>query len=229
MEPINVATAALNPNPKKSTFPAMSCSMNPNSPLKVQLPFVCCTVTTPPATLILFQPPQLSNHPPSPLSSSPPPIPPPTQPPILDLAPSSPIAPTLPPSLPASPNSPSPIHPSPASIPSPIPAPLLLPSNQPITHSLTGSSKPRSFPGFTSFLSRHPLVTFTSVILSPAPSTYKQAASKSEWVAAMTTEFQALLTNNTWSLCPRPLNHNVIRNKWVFKVKQHPDGNVIRT
>jgi hypothetical protein len=44
----------------------------------------------------------------------------------------------------------------------------------------------------------------------------------------MTTEFQALLHNNTWSLCPRPLHHNVVRNKWVFKVKQNPDGTVER-
>jgi hypothetical protein len=44
----------------------------------------------------------------------------------------------------------------------------------------------------------------------------------------MTTEFQALLHKNTWSLCPRPLHHNVVRNKWVFKIKQKPDGSVNR-
>jgi hypothetical protein len=44
----------------------------------------------------------------------------------------------------------------------------------------------------------------------------------------MTTEFQALLHNNTWSLCPRPQHQNVFRNKWVFKIKQKPDDNVDR-
>jgi hypothetical protein len=44
----------------------------------------------------------------------------------------------------------------------------------------------------------------------------------------MTIEFQALLSNYTWSLCPRPLHHNVVRNKWVFKIKQNPDGSIER-
>jgi hypothetical protein len=45
---------------------------------------------------------------------------------------------------------------------------------------------------------------------------------------AMTIEHNALLSNKTWSLCPRPPNHNVVRNKWVFKIKQKPDGSVNR-
>jgi hypothetical protein len=42
----------------------------------------------------------------------------------------------------------------------------------------------------------------------------------------MVSEFQALLSNNTWSLCPRPPHHNIVRNKWVFKVKQNLDGSI---
>jgi hypothetical protein len=42
----------------------------------------------------------------------------------------------------------------------------------------------------------------------------------------MASEFQAFLSNNTWSLCPRPPNDNIVRNKSVFKVKQHPDGSI---
>jgi hypothetical protein len=45
---------------------------------------------------------------------------------------------------------------------------------------------------------------------------------------AMTTEYNALLSNQTWSLCPRPLGHNVVRNKWVYKIKQKVDGSVDR-
>jgi hypothetical protein len=114
-------------------------------------------------------------------------------------------------------------------MPSSLPTHLAVPSNRPVTRSQTGSSKPRSFPGFTSFLAnKHPLLTYTSVILPPEPSTYRQAASKPEWIAAMTAEFQALLSNRTWSLCPRPSNHNVVRNKWVFKIKQNPNGSIER-
>jgi hypothetical protein len=44
----------------------------------------------------------------------------------------------------------------------------------------------------------------------------------------MQQEFDALLSNQTWTLCPRPINHNVIRNKWVFKIKRKADGTVER-
>ncbi|GLT65375.1 hypothetical protein SLA2020_378130 [Shorea laevis] len=44
----------------------------------------------------------------------------------------------------------------------------------------------------------------------------------------MKLEFDALISNATWTLCPRPLQHNIIRNKWVFKVKKKADGSVER-
>jgi hypothetical protein len=44
----------------------------------------------------------------------------------------------------------------------------------------------------------------------------------------MRNEFDALISNHTWVLCPRPHHQNVVRNKWVFKVKQKPDGSVDR-
>ena len=44
----------------------------------------------------------------------------------------------------------------------------------------------------------------------------------------MLLEYNALISNHTWTLCPMPPHHNVVRNKWVFKVKQKPDGNVNR-
>lgn len=44
----------------------------------------------------------------------------------------------------------------------------------------------------------------------------------------MALEFDALMANGTWTLCPRPLHTNVIRNKWVYKVKHHADGSIER-
>uniref|UniRef100_A0A2N9IBU1 Reverse transcriptase Ty1/copia-type domain-containing protein n=1 Tax=Fagus sylvatica TaxID=28930 RepID=A0A2N9IBU1_FAGSY len=41
-------------------------------------------------------------------------------------------------------------------------------------------------------------------------------------------EFDALQLNGTWSLTPRPPNKNVIRNKWVYKLKQKSDGSIDR-
>jgi len=44
----------------------------------------------------------------------------------------------------------------------------------------------------------------------------------------MTAEYNALLTNNTCSLYPRPRHKHVVRNKWVFKIKQRSDGSIDR-
>jgi hypothetical protein len=44
----------------------------------------------------------------------------------------------------------------------------------------------------------------------------------------MQQEFDALLSNRTWHLCPRPTSHNIIENKWVYKIKQKPDGSMER-
>jgi len=60
------------------------------------------------------------------------------------------------------------------------------------------------------------------------PNSYRQAALHPEWMSAMQCEFDALCTNRTWTLFPRPLHQKVVRNKWVFKVKQKQDGSVDR-
>lgn len=98
-----------------------------------------------------------------------------------------------------------------------------------ITRSQTGNLKPRQFPDFKMLHStRHPLICLHSISLPPTPSTYKQAAAHPQWIEAMTSEYKALISNHTWTLCPRPLNHNAVRNKWVFKIKQKPNGSVDR-
>ncbi|CAA7396100.1 unnamed protein product [Spirodela intermedia] len=42
----------------------------------------------------------------------------------------------------------------------------------------------------------------------------------------MTTKFNALIKNNTWTLVPRSPNFYVIGCKWVFKLKHKPDGTI---
>jgi hypothetical protein len=44
----------------------------------------------------------------------------------------------------------------------------------------------------------------------------------------MEDEFQALITNNTWTLVPRPPHANVVSGKWIFKHKLHSDGSLER-
>jgi len=98
-----------------------------------------------------------------------------------------------------------------------------------VTRSQTGYSRPRQFPNYvTHYSSRHPLHLFYTVVIPHEPNTFTHAASKLEWRATMESEFKALLKNNAWSLCPRPSSHHIVRNKWVYKIKQKPDGSTDR-
>lgn len=58
------------------------------------------------------------------------------------------------------------------------------------------------------------------------PSSVKQALSSPEWLAAMTEKHNVLLRNETWSLVPLPPNRQAIGCKWVFRIKENPDGTI---
>lgn len=60
------------------------------------------------------------------------------------------------------------------------------------------------------------------------PATYEQARHDPNWVAAMSSEIQALEDNKTWSMVPLPLGQRPIGCKWVFKIKYHADGTIER-
>jgi transposase InsO family protein len=98
-----------------------------------------------------------------------------------------------------------------------------------VTRSQTRLLKPKTFPDFQLYnVTKHPLKAFIVAALPREPTTYNQAASNPKWLAAMEQEFQALLENQTWTLCLRPRNHNIIKNKWVYKLKQNLDGTIDR-
>uniref|UniRef100_A0A453S804 Reverse transcriptase Ty1/copia-type domain-containing protein n=1 Tax=Aegilops tauschii subsp. strangulata TaxID=200361 RepID=A0A453S804_AEGTS len=44
----------------------------------------------------------------------------------------------------------------------------------------------------------------------------------------MTKEFDALVTNGTLYLVPRPPRAHVVSGKWIFKHKFHSDGSLAR-
>jgi hypothetical protein len=61
------------------------------------------------------------------------------------------------------------------------------------------------------------------------PNTYNQALKKSDrtqWIEAMSQEYQKLDALKTWSLVPRPPNKNVVGSRWVFKKKRKEDGSI---
>jgi histone deacetylase 1/2 len=41
-------------------------------------------------------------------------------------------------------------------------------------------------------------------------------------------EFDALIVNGTWSLCLKPETFCMVINKWVYKIKRTPDGQIDR-
>ncbi|XP_041020508.1 uncharacterized mitochondrial protein AtMg00820-like [Juglans microcarpa x Juglans regia] len=60
------------------------------------------------------------------------------------------------------------------------------------------------------------------------PSCYTEAAKHLQWRHAMNQEFDALLRNGTWILVPPTDARNVIRSKWVYRIKRKANGDVER-
>lgn len=82
--------------------------------------------------------------------------------------------------------------------------------------------KPRDFSDF---------VLYQTVCDINEPKTYKEAISSdfsSEWKAAMQDEIDSLYETSTWTLVEKPAHVNIVKSKWIFKVKQDADGNTIR-
>ncbi|CAH9110456.1 unnamed protein product [Cuscuta europaea] len=97
------------------------------------------------------------------------------------------------------------------------------------------SSKPLLSPRITrsknNIFKPNPKYALHTTLQTPAPvapTTFKQANLLPHWRTAMQEEITALHKNQTWSLIPPDSTQNVIGCKWVFRVKQNPDGSVAR-
>lgn len=70
-----------------------------------------------------------------------------------------------------------------------------------------------------------------ALLAEGTPFTYEEAINSSaskQWEAAMTEELQSLTKNNTWELVDLPVGRKAIQNKWVYRIKQNPNGLVNR-
>lgn len=63
------------------------------------------------------------------------------------------------------------------------------------------------------------------------PENYDEAiksADSDQWKRAMYEELDSLNRNYTWQLVELPEGHRAIRNKWIYRIKTKPNGNVDR-
>ncbi|KAI3746178.1 hypothetical protein L6452_08601 [Arctium lappa] len=104
----------------------------------------------------------------------------------------------------------------------PIPSPPPSPSQSlPRGHSMNTRSKSGIFKP-THRLNLH------STSISSVPRSHLQALQDPNWHKAMNEEYNALITNGTWVLVPRPPDANVVRSMWLFKRKFNADGSLSR-
>jgi histone deacetylase 1/2 len=60
------------------------------------------------------------------------------------------------------------------------------------------------------------------------PTSHVDALVEPVWKAAMDDEYRALSLNHTWRLVDPPPGRHIVGCKWVFKLKQKPDGSIDR-
>ncbi|PNX62174.1 histone deacetylase, partial [Trifolium pratense] len=110
------------------------------------------------------------------------------------------------------------------SLSSPLPSPSFIPPkaipviSKPVNdHSMQTRAK-------TGFV--QPKLNFKLLLTHSEPKNVKQALLHPQWHTAMQAEYDALINNNTWSLVKLPSNRKAIGSKWVFRIKENPDGSV---
>jgi hypothetical protein len=84
-----------------------------------------------------------------------------------------------------------------------------------VTHLAKGITQPRKFTDDTIWY--NPKCDFS--VISPQ---------EPQCLADALEEFSIVLRNKTWHLVPPGQAHNIIDNKWVYKVKTNADGSVDR-
>ncbi|KAH9667197.1 retrovirus-related pol polyprotein from transposon RE1 [Citrus sinensis] len=58
------------------------------------------------------------------------------------------------------------------------------------------------------------------------PYLHEQNGKDPKWKKAMEDEYHALMKSKTWTLIPNNHNCKLIRNKWIYKVKENSDGSI---
>lgn len=67
-----------------------------------------------------------------------------------------------------------------------------------------------------------------SVLDEVEPTTIHEAFQSPAWTAAAKEEYNALISNHTWDLVGLPEGRRAVGCKWLFCIKRHADGSVVR-
>jgi hypothetical protein len=70
-------------------------------------------------------------------------------------------------------------------------------------------------------------VSYNCYLSQYKPKKVEEALQDESWVVAMRDELHQVFRNDVWSLIPRPLGHNIIGTKWIFKNKSDEHGTVV--
>ena len=99
-----------------------------------------------------------------------------------------------------------------------------LPIHHMVTRTINGTCNRNMY-----FSTHHPLHAALTVLSSIVePTCFTIAAKSPEWRAAMALELDALQQNGTWSIVLTQPNMNIVRCKWVYKLKHRTDGSIER-
>ena len=55
-----------------------------------------------------------------------------------------------------------------------------------------------------------------------------ESLNKDEWIIAMNNEIKELENQNTWTITILPPNKNLLRGKWVYKIKKDNNRLIIK-
>lgn len=69
---------------------------------------------------------------------------------------------------------------------------------------------------------------YTTTLIHKELDIVSEALQDPKWYEAMKEEYAALMKNGTWSLAPRAVDHCIVDNKRVYRVKYNTDGSVAK-
>ncbi|GJY26343.1 putative RNA-directed DNA polymerase [Tanacetum coccineum] len=95
---------------------------------------------------------------------------------------------------------------------------------------VVGSSKLYGLEKYVTYvnLSRSNFCFFTTLNKTTKPTTYDEAIKNPKWIESMNNEIEALLRNNTWTVCDLPKGRKPVGSKWLWKIKFKSTGEIER-